>query len=700
MAEIVRPDGGYYDTMSGLSWYAGRGWVEAPPPAPAAPPPPTPVAPAPTAYTAPAIEYEPPPPPMTVPPPQAPMPYVAPSMAAPSQAPMPYVAPSMAAQSVSAPLSVTLKGGDDGMGHPAVALPNGKAGYLINGQVIDGATGAILAASAVANSAPQTGAPPSRPTAPLPANAEAEAPRPPMTAPTAPAASPTVTVSDGKWQYGDRTQDGKWYWDGGYWRATDGSNKWQAGPNPPAAASAPPSAAGAPGGAVPGPTGQPSSFIPAISKGWKDPQTGWEAVSTGKGAGYLRPDDNAIVDGNNNVIGYAEGGKAQAPPAPQVVSRTSTPAAPAPAAPGPAAPAPASPAPAPATPAPDEPAPPPSNLPAYQAPYPAAQANPRETFPDQFASLQAQMEKQIAADAAAQVSWQQRAADLYQQRYDAAPAQTYGTLSPLFRRPQTFYAEDQRTQDQLRLGDMLADPSLMWNQPGANQAGQNAGGYNYGYGGGAQANQLQSGVQAPGMMQQTMGSPLPSSMYPKEVLDATGNVVPPEQWTPEMRTAYDAWKSSPQSMTGSSSGKEVMGSSEGWGQPSSTGPYQPGQPLASGGSQQSLQMFGSNPQPQQTATGFSTPGQNGYTAQGLSPMGMPRYRAGTSYAPESINDQYAKALPNPNQINAKAWMKMPGSTQQFMLGAYEDQGYAGDDVEAQVKNGLPKAAGGAYGRVA
>jgi hypothetical protein len=425
----------------------------------------------------------------------------------------------------------------------------------------------------------------------------------------------SMTVTDGKWQYGDRTADGKWYWDGGYWRASDGSGRYSAGNNPP------PAAGGAAGGGDPSATGyangatrtasrDPSgSYLAtnAFDKGWADKSTGWKAVSTSLGAGYLRP-DGYIVNGSNTVIGYAEGGKAQAAPAVQTVSRTTAPAA---------APAGGQQPPAAGNPRalPPAAAPPVGNGGPYTTPYPAAQAQPRSSFPDLFASLQAQLGKQIGSEAASQVPWQDRAAQYYQQNYGQMPAGTFGSITPLFRQANTFYPQDQFTQDQLRLGDMLRDPALMWNQPQQHRQWQQ---------------------QAPDQRQAQQASAQTPAQQPSMFANATDGT------------------GAPVSALGSGAQRQ---------------PTEGEAMQAQGPSQQ----------------------QNGYTSMGLSPMGLPRYRAGTSYAPDSVNDQYAEALPNPNQINSRAWMRMPRSTQDFMKSAYADQGYADSDIEDQIREGLPKA---------
>ena len=55
--------------------------------------------------------------------------------------------------------------------------------------------------------------------------------------------------------------------------------------------------------------------------------------------------------------------------------------------------------------------------------------------------------------------------------------------------------------------------------------------------------------------------------------------------------------------------------------------------------------------------------------------------------PNYSTDYTAADLPNPNQIVGPAWMRLPESTKQFLLGLYKERGWdEGDVVDAIVKN--------------
>lgn len=62
---------------------------------------------------------------------------------------------------------------------------------------------------------------------------------------------------------------------------------------------------------------------------------------------------------------------------------------------------------------------------------------------------------------------------------------------------------------------------------------------------------------------------------------------------------------------------------------------------------------------------------------------------------------YRYSIPNPNKIVAREWMRLPTSTQQFMLGAYEDAGWDPSDVLDAILKTLPRAAAfrGGFGLV-
>jgi len=64
---------------------------------------------------------------------------------------------------------------------------------------------------------------------------------------------------------------------------------------------------------------------------------------------------------------------------------------------------------------------------------------------------------------------------------------------------------------------------------------------------------------------------------------------------------------------------------------------------------------------------------------------------GQAMAGAQAQNQYA--LPSPNQINLRNWTSMSPSQQQMALGAYESQGYPGDDVLKQLQAAAPRYVG-------
>jgi hypothetical protein len=68
-------------------------------------------------------------------------------------------------------------------------------------------------------------------------------------------------------------------------------------------------------------------------------------------------------------------------------------------------------------------------------------------------------------------------------------------------------------------------------------------------------------------------------------------------------------------------------------------------------------------------------------------MGTPSVR-GPSYWGD-LSQQYLSALPAPNQIVGRNWLRLPESTRSFMLGGYEAKGYDPNDILWMVQNSLP-----------
>lgn len=110
------------------------------------------------------------------------------------------------------------------------------------------------------------------------------------------------------------------------------------------------------------------------------------------------------------------------------------------------------------------------------------------------------------------------------------------------------------------------------------------------------------------------------------------------------------------------------------------------------------------------APGFgSSPPSSGATASGAgTSMNPPGYGyggyggglGGYGRAPYSTSSSaYARALPNLNQINARNWMQLPTSTQQFLTSAYGAAGYSPQDVQEAVKNNLPQFKAPSFGLV-
>jgi hypothetical protein len=79
--------------------------------------------------------------------------------------------------------------------------------------------------------------------------------------------------------------------------------------------------------------------------------------------------------------------------------------------------------------------------------------------------------------------------------------------------------------------------------------------------------------------------------------------------------------------------------------------------------------------------------QQGLPAAG---MGAPQQQMATGQAP--LNQRYGAALPQPHQIVGRNWLNLDPDTQQFLLGAYEANGYSGNQVLNSIQQMLPGAA--------
>ena len=96
-------------------------------------------------------------------------------------------------------------------------------------------------------------------------------------------------------------------------------------------------------------------------------------------------------------------------------------------------------------------------------------------------------------------------------------------------------------------------------------------------------------------------------------------------------------------------------------------------------------------QAQQAAKGYSDM-MFRYAPAGWQP-GSPINLGGATAAPSTPTtsvDAYTQALVAPNKIVGREYVKLPGATQQFLLGGYEAGGHSGDDVEYAIKQGLPQ----------
>lgn len=85
--------------------------------------------------------------------------------------------------------------------------------------------------------------------------------------------------------------------------------------------------------------------------------------------------------------------------------------------------------------------------------------------------------------------------------------------------------------------------------------------------------------------------------------------------------------------------------------------------------------------------------QTTYTAPGFNPNDPNAGTAGHNLG------AYLDALPAPNRIVGREWLKLPGDSQEFLLGAYEQAGYSGNDVSDYIKRGLPQFRAPTFGSV-
>lgn len=85
--------------------------------------------------------------------------------------------------------------------------------------------------------------------------------------------------------------------------------------------------------------------------------------------------------------------------------------------------------------------------------------------------------------------------------------------------------------------------------------------------------------------------------------------------------------------------------------------------------------------------------QGGTTGSGETTSGL---RVGPSQAPV---DAYLASLPAPNKIVGRSWVKLPQSSQDFLLSAYEAKGYDPNDVLYKIKAGLPSFKAPTYGLI-
>lgn len=78
---------------------------------------------------------------------------------------------------------------------------------------------------------------------------------------------------------------------------------------------------------------------------------------------------------------------------------------------------------------------------------------------------------------------------------------------------------------------------------------------------------------------------------------------------------------------------------------------------------------------------------------------MVQQQMGSAVNPNQSLDAYRAALPAPNQIVARNWMRLPNSSREFLLGTYEALGYDPGDVEETIQRTAPTWRVPRYGMV-
>jgi hypothetical protein len=106
-----------------------------------------------------------------------------------------------------------------------------------------------------------------------------------------------------------------------------------------------------------------------------------------------------------------------------------------------------------------------------------------------------------------------------------------------------------------------------------------------------------------------------------------------------------------------------------------------------------------NPYAQVNQTLPTTMQAPGYAQVTTAPYNPYQQAPGSSTIPNQDLEAYRSALPAPNQIVARNWMRLPKSSQEFLLGTYEALGYDPDDVEEAVQRTTPTWRVPRYGTV-
>ena len=98
-----------------------------------------------------------------------------------------------------------------------------------------------------------------------------------------------------------------------------------------------------------------------------------------------------------------------------------------------------------------------------------------------------------------------------------------------------------------------------------------------------------------------------------------------------------------------------------------------------------------------------TPGANNYNWQGMVGPNNPFLAGPTPQQQyQGFLNRTQGALPAPNQIVAREWQRLPRSTQELLLAAYEQEGWSADDIQWIISQLLPGRAGvrrGTYGTI-